>query len=125
MLWMRQLVLWLILGIFRTVENVFSDLLTMAENCHPYVPVLTKEYMEKYFDPSLRTWQHPDSFYFLDDPSPRYCQRLKAVILGRGEEVSYWRKRELHRRIKVLELRICSVPECVPKFRPYREKRED
>lgn len=73
--------------------STLSWLVDRAERMFPCVPTLTREEIGW-------QWQPPEQYYFLDDPSPRIWQRIKALLRCDARAISFWRKREQYRKLE-------------------------
>lgn len=74
------------------VELVIST----VECCFPLVPTLSKEELDARDGHGY--WQPPEIYYFLDDPSPRWRQRISDILRFDRRGVSFWRKRQQFRK---------------------------
>jgi len=71
--------------------HILSWLLSWVEALFPLLPYRSKEVVNA---ERADAWQDPEAYYFLEDPSFRLWQRLKAVVCLNRNGVSFWRRRE-------------------------------
>ena len=62
------------------------------------IPNLSKEDVEEKGLGFGTTWMEPEAYYFLNDPSPRFGERVRDIKAWDRTAISFWWKRGNHRR---------------------------